>query len=285
MANSIHFLASPGLVVISAILGLVVGSFLNVVIHRLPIMLERAWRAELEGSTDAADEVFNLAQPRSRCPHCGHVIRAIHNIPVLSYVALRGRCADCGARISPQYPLIELICAVLSAAVAWRFGLSPELAPALLLTWGLIALAGIDLHHHLLPDDITLPMLWLGLGLSLFGIFSTPGDSIIGAMAGYLSLWSLYHLFRLLTGKEGMGYGDFKLFALFGAWFGWQALPLVLILSALSGSVVGIALLMSRRITREVPIPFGPYLAGAGWIAMVAGDSIVNGYFSFAGLV
>ncbi len=284
MANSIHFLASPGLVVISAILGLVVGSFLNVVIHRLPIMLERAWRAELEGSTDAADEVFNLAQPRSRCPHCGHVIRAIHNIPVLSYVALRGRCADCGARISPQYPLIELICAVLSAAVAWRFGLSPELAPALLLTWGLIALAGIDLHHHLLPDDITLPMLWLGLGLSLFGIFSTPGDSIIGAMAGYLSLWSLYHLFRLLTGKEGMGYGDFKLFALFGAWFGWQALPLVLILSALSGSVVGIALLMSRRITREVPIPFGPYLAGAGWIAMVAGDSIVNGYFSFAGL-
>lgn len=284
MANSIHFLASPGLVVISAILGLVVGSFLNVVIHRLPIMLERAWRAELEGSTDAADEVFNLAQPRSRCPHCGHVIRAIHNIPVLSYVALRGRCADCGARISPQYPLIELICAVLSAAVAWRFGLSPELAPALLLTWGLIALAGIDLHHHLLPDDITLPMLWLGLGLSLSGIFSTPGDSIIGAMAGYLSLWSLYHLFRLLTGKEGMGYGDFKLFALFGAWFGWQALPLVLILSALSGSVVGIALLMSRRITREVPIPFGPYLAGAGWIAMVAGDSIVNGYFSFAGL-
>lgn len=289
MADTVHILSSyPGLVIATAaLLGLIVGSFLNVVIHRLPIMLERAWRTELAGLEDEpapTEDALNLARPRSRCAHCGHPIRAIHNIPVLSYLALRGRCADCGTPISTQYPLVELACGLLSAIVAWRFGFSPALAPALLLTWALIALAGIDLHHRLLPDDITLPMLWLGLFLSLFGLFSTPVDSIIGAMAGYLSLWSLYHLFLLLTGKEGMGYGDFKLFALFGAWFGWQALPLVLVLSSLVGSLVAIGMLLTRRITRDVPIPFGPYLAGAGWLAMVAGDSIMHGYFRLVGL-
>lgn len=285
-----EFLAgSPLLVVIeSALLGLIVGSFLNVVIHRLPKMMMRDWRLqchELQGTTpvDADMEPYNLNVPRSHCPGCHHAISIWENIPVISYLILRGRCKECGQRISIRYPLIETLTAVLSALVAWQFGFSWQTAAALLLTWALVPLIFIDLEHQLLPDDITLPLLWLGLGLSLFGIFTDPASAILGAMAGYLSLWSVYIAFKLLTGKEGMGYGDFKLLALFGAWLGWQAVPLIIILSSLVGSIVGITLILLRRHQRDIPIPFGPYLAAAGWIALMWGDSIINSYLNWLG--
>ncbi len=219
------------------------------------------------------------------------MIAAWQNIPLLSYFLLRGRCASCHARISIRYPVVELLTGVLSAFVAWRFGLSWSLAAALLLTWGLIALSGIDLDHHLLPDSITLPLLWLGLLISLTPTDQTslsvpvdPRSSIIGAAAGYLSLWSVYHLFRLLTGKEGMGYGDFKLFAVFGAWFGWKMLLLIILIAASVGAVVGIALIVLKRQGRDVPIPFGPYLAAAGWIALMWGPQLVDRYLHMTGL-
>lgn len=276
------------LVVICALLGLIIGSFLNVVIHRLPEMMMRGWRLqchELQGTNpDAADlEPYNLNTPRSRCPGCGHAIGILENIPLVSYLILRGRCRVCGQPISPRYPLVELLCALLSAAVAWKFGYGWQTAAGLLLTWGLIPLVFIDLEHQLLPDDITLPLLWAGLGLSLLGIFTDPASAIIGAMAGYLSLWSVYMLFKLLTGKEGMGFGDFKLLALLGAWLGWQAVPLVIVLSSLVGSVVGISLILLRRQERDIPIPFGPYLAAAGWIAMMWGGDITAAYLEWLG--
>lgn len=276
------------LVIICALLGLIIGSFLNVIIHRLPEMMMRGWRLqchELQGTTPAAEDLepYNLNTPRSRCPGCGHAISVWENIPVISYLILRGRCRQCGRPISPRYPLVELLCALLSAAVAWKFGYTWQTAAALLLTWALIPLVFIDLEHQLLPDDITLPLLWAGLGLSLFGIFTDPASAIIGAMAGYLSLWSVYMLFKLLTGKEGMGFGDFKLLALFGAWLGWQAIPLTIVLSSLVGSVAGVSLILLRRHGRDMPIPFGPYLAAAGWIAMMWGENITTAYLEWLG--
>ncbi|HEB77175.1 MAG TPA: prepilin peptidase, partial [Methylothermaceae bacterium] len=222
--------------------------------------------------------------PPSRCPHCGHHIRAWENIPILSWLWLRGRCSQCRAAISPRYPLIEGLTAVLSLAVAWRFGVSPQALWALVLTWSLIALSFIDYDHQLLPDILTLPLLWLGLLLSLFGIFTDPRSAIMGAAAGYLLLWGIYQLFRLITGKEGMGYGDFKLLALFGAWLGWQMLPLIILLSSLVGAVFGLALILLRGRDRELPIPFGPYLAIAGWIALLWGEQLNRWYLQLSGI-
>jgi leader peptidase (prepilin peptidase)/N-methyltransferase len=277
------------LVMVTAVLGLMVGSFLNVVIHRLPVMMEREWRSqcndllELETSSDN-EEDYSLIRPRSRCPDCGHQISALENIPVFSYLALRGRCSECGTRISPRYPLIEMLTAILSGIVAWHFGYGWPLAAALLFTWSMIPLSVIDLEHQLLPDAITLPVLWAGLVLSLFGIFVDSTTSIIGAVAGYLSLWTVYQVFRLITGKQGMGFGDFKLLALCGAWMGWQALPAIIVLSSLVGAVVGISLILVRGRDRNIPIPFGPYLAAAGWLALLWGDQITQTYLRFAGL-
>jgi leader peptidase (prepilin peptidase)/N-methyltransferase len=267
------------------LLGLVVGSFLNVVIHRLPVMMERQWRAQCEQWLSGQDgapppERFDLVQPRSRCPQCGHTISAWENIPVLSYVMLRGKCSACGKAISLRYPIVELLTAALSVAVAWRFGLTWQTGLALLLTWALLSASFVDLDHQLLPDAILLPTLWLGLLASLFGVFQDSRASIIGAVAGYLSLWSVYHVFRWLTGKEGMGYGDFKLFALLGAWLGWQSLPLVILLSSLVGASVGIVLILAMGRDRNLPIPFGPYLAGAGWITLLWGQDILHWYSS-----
>jgi len=275
---------------IAALFGLAIGSFLNVVIHRLPLMLERQWRAQCAEITGHAarpeGDPISLARPRSRCPSCRAQIRAIHNIPVLSYLALRGHCASCGVKIPLRYPLVELATAAVSAAVAWRYGFGFQAAFALVFSGYLIALTGIDLDRQLLPDILTLPLLWIGLLTSLWpdAGFTTPRDALIGAAAGYLVLWGVFQAFRLITGKEGMGYGDFKLFAAIGAWLGWQMLPLVLLLSAVVGAGVGLTLIVARRHGLEVPIPFGPYLAGAGWIAMLWGPLIVERYLGVAGL-
>jgi leader peptidase (prepilin peptidase)/N-methyltransferase len=275
-------------------LGLVVGSFLNVVAYRLPIMLDRAWREELAAATGtpqdpaAPRERFNLAVPASRCPSCRAPIPASQNIPVLSWLLLKGRCAACAAPISPRYPIVEALTGVFSALVAWRFGPTAATACALLLTWFLIALSLIDLDHKLLPDNLTLLLLWLGLLVALAEpggqpVFVDLRTSVIGAAAGYLSLWSVYQLFKLLTGKEGMGYGDFKLLAALGAWLGWQLLPLVIVLSAAVGSIVGLCLIVTGQRSRQAEIPFGPYLAGAGWIALLFGRDIIGWYLSFTG--
>ena len=261
------------------ILGLSVGSFLNVAAYRLPLMMEREWKTQcrellqLSPETET-EEPFNLARPRSRCPHCGHAISAKENIPILSYLLLRGRCSGCGARISPRYPLIEAATAVLSLLVAWHFGFGWQTAAILPLTWALIALSLIDFDHQLLPDSIIYPFLWAGLLLSLTGLFTDPRSALLGAAIGYLSLWSIFQLFKLITGKEGMGYGDFKLFALFGAWLGWVYLVPIILLSSLVGALVGIGLILLRGRDRNIPIPFGPYLATAGWIALLWGPQI-----------
>jgi leader peptidase (prepilin peptidase)/N-methyltransferase len=279
---------SPALVQGAAlVLGLLVGSFLNVVALRLPVMMERAWRgecAELLGQSAPADEPLSLTHPPSRCPHCGHAIRPWENIPVLSWLLLRGRCSACAGPIAVRYPIVEAATGVLSLIVAWQLGWGWALAGALPLTWGLVALTVIDLDHQLLPDQITLPFLWLGLLLNAFGVYTDPVSAILGAAAGYLSLWAVYQVFRRLTGKEGMGYGDFKLLALFGAWLGWQMLPQVILLSALVGAIVGISLILLRRHGRDVPIPFGPYLAAAGWVALLWGEQINAAYLQFAGI-
>ncbi len=276
---------------LATLVGAMVGSFLNVVIHRLPIMMERQWREQCreleeagEAETAEPEEPFNLAVPPSSCPHCGYRIRPWQNIPILGYLLLRGRCAGCGKAISPRYPLVEAATAALTGFVAWHFGFGIEALAAMALTWALIALTMIDFDLQLLPDAITLPFLWLGLGLSLLPLFATPEEAIVGAMAGYLALWSVYWLFKLLTGKEGMGYGDFKLLAMFGAWLGWQALPVIIIMSSLVGAVIGIALILFRGRDRNVPIPFGPYLAIAGWITLIWGDEITTAYLRMAGL-
>jgi leader peptidase (prepilin peptidase) / N-methyltransferase len=286
--DSIIFLSQTNLyffTAYTAFFGLFVGSFLNVVILRLPVMLHRSWETqclELKGhESNEHVEHFNLLFPRSRCPKCSHQISAFENIPVLSYLLQRGRCRHCQAKISIRYPLIELLTALLSGIVAWHYGFGWETLFALLLTWSLISLTFIDIDHQLLPDDITLPFLWLGLGLSLFDIFTDMHSSIIGAMVGYLSLWSVYQLFKLITGKEGMGYGDFKLLAVFGAWFGWQILPLTILLSSLVGAVIGISMIVFMGRDRQIPIPFGPYLAIAGWIAMMWGNDINTAYLAF----
>ena len=284
------------------ILGLIIGSFLNVVIYRLPKMLDRQWRAqcaELGGAnaeTITAEPTFNLVVPRSCCPSCKKPIKAWQNIPVISWLLLRGRCAACNAPISGRYPLVEALTAVLFGIVAWKFGIGWSGAAALVLTAFLVAVTFIDVDHQLLPDVLTLPLLWLGLAFSLWhpgmpaivleSHLSLPVDlrsSVIGAIAGYLSLWSVYHLFRLATGKEGMGYGDFKLLAALGAWLGWKMLLPIVLVSAVVGAVVGIVLLSTQRQNRSTPIPFGPFLAAAGWIMLVFGPELVDRYLGFFG--
>jgi leader peptidase (prepilin peptidase)/N-methyltransferase len=288
------------LITLALVLGLVVGSFLNVVIYRLPVMLDRQWRADcaelnparspLSDAADAHAEPFNLVVPRSTCPACRAPIKALHNIPLLSYLALRGRCANCRARISARYPAVEALCGALSALVAWHFGYQPGAGCALLITWFLIALTFIDLDHQLLPDCLTLPLLWLGLLASLTGWASPahslpvdPVNAITGAVLGYLSLWAVYHAFRLLTGKEGMGYGDFKLLSALGAWLGARMLLPIVLLAALVGALVGIALILTRRHRRGAPMPFGPFLAAAGWLALMWGPQIVTRYLGLFG--
>lgn len=266
-----------------ALLGLFIGSFLNVVILRLPVMMQRNWDfqcRELLELEPVETEPFDLVKPRSRCPQCGHQIGALENIPVISYLLQRGRCKHCSASISVRYPLIEIFTAILTGIVAWKLGFGWQALFAMLLTWALIALTFIDIDHQLLPDDINFPLLWLGLGISLFGIYTDAHSAIIGAIAGYLSLWIVYQLFKIITGKEGMGYGDFKLFALFGAWFGWQQLPLIILLSSLVGAVIGISMILFMGRDRQIPIPFGPYLAGAGWLAMLWGNEITGAYLN-----
>lgn len=283
---------------IAGVIGLLVGSFLNVVIYRLPIMMQRSWRKEcleyLQIDSDPAktdvlsdinkEELFNLVFPLSRCPSCNTAIKPYQNIPVISYVFLKGKCATCGCHISARYPVIETLTAITSIIVAWHFGYTAQTMFALLLTWSLIALTFIDIDHQLLPDSITLPLLWLGLCLSLFNVFTDAHTSIIGAVAGYLALWSVFHLFKLATGKEGMGYGDFKLLALFGAWLGWQCLPMIILLSSLVGAVIGVGMIIFARHDHNIPIPFGPYLATAGWIALLWGNKLNQFYLSAVGL-
>lgn len=275
-------LSDPAFLTAAAVLlGLAVGSFLNVVIHRLPRMMERGWMAEcaeLRGEAPPPAEKLTLAAPRSRCPHCGHGITALENVPILSYLFLGGRCRACRARIGLRYPLVEAFSGLLSGYAAWRFGASWAGAGALLFIWGMIALAFIDFDTQLLPDNLTLPLLWAGLLLNLGGTFAELTSAVIGAVAGYLSLWTVYWAFKLATGKEGMGYGDFKLLAAIGAWLGWQMLPLTILASSMVGAVVGIALIVFARHGRNIPIPFGPYLAAAGIIALFWGKPLTQHY-------
>jgi leader peptidase (prepilin peptidase) / N-methyltransferase len=306
MLNDLAALYTDNLAIFAGsvfVLGLVVGSFLNVVIYRLPIMLERDWRsqaAEMLSAGEPALETsavqavparFNLSTPRSACPNCQTPITAWQNIPVLSWLLLRGRCAACKTKISARYPLVELTTGALSAWVAWHFGFGGPAACGLLVTWALIALTGIDIDHQLLPDGITLPLMWTGLltAVVVGPIAGSPipvsaRDAIIGAASGYMSLWLVFHTFRLITGKEGMGYGDFKLFAALGAWLGWKLLPLVILLSAATGAVLGILLIVLRGRNRSAPMPFGPYLAAAGWLAMLYGNGLIGTYLRLSGL-
>jgi leader peptidase (prepilin peptidase)/N-methyltransferase len=273
---------SPALWVgVAGLLGLLVGSFLNVVIHRLPRMMEREWQAQcagLRGEAEPEAAPFNLMVPRSACPACGHAIAWHENIPVLSYLWLRGRCSACAAAIPVRYPLVELAAGLLAGAVAWQFGFTGQAVVTLVLVWALIALAVIDLDTQLLPDDITLPLLWLGLLVNVWGTFVPLDEAVIGAAVGYLALWSVYHLFRLLTGKEGMGYGDFKLLAALGAWLGWTLLPLVILASSLIGALIGIAMIVLAGHDRARPIPFGPYLVLAGLVALFWGRPLMALY-------
>ncbi|MBQ0725059.1 MAG: prepilin peptidase [Cycloclasticus sp.] len=282
--NAFFFYLSLGL------LGLIVGSFLNVVIYRLPIMLQKNWRIEClsflqqDDPQQTVDEPFNLSQPRSRCPSCKQAITALENIPVISYIFLMGRCRHCRSPISIRYPIIELLSAALALIIAFEFGVSLQTGFAVIFTWVLICLTMIDIDTQLLPDSITLPLLWLALFASLLNIFVDPTTAIIGALAGYLSLWCVFWLFKLITGKEGMGYGDFKLLAAIGALLGWQLLPLVIILSAFSGAVIGISMIVFKGQNKHKAIPFGPYLSIAAFIALIWGDTINASYLQFVGL-
>jgi len=272
----------------AGLFGLAIGSFLNVVIHRLPVMLERRWQNQCRELLNPSQppthssERFDLIVPRSRCPHCGHAVTALENIPVLSFLWLRGRCSACRKPISWRYPLVELLTGCLSVLVAWRFGFSLTALAGLALTWSLIALSFIDVDRQLLPDDLTLPLLWAGLLFNIFAVFVPLSSAVIGAAAGYISLWLVYQLFKLTTGKEGMGYGDFKLFAVLGAWLGWQSLPLIILLASLVGAVVGISFIVFFGHDRRMPIPFGPFLCAAGWIALLWGDALTRLYLQFA---
>jgi len=270
--------------------GLALGSFLNVVIYRLPIMLNRLWRrqcAELDGAPPAAasgEESLNLVSPRSRCPHCGHRITALENIPVLSFLWLRGKCSACDRPISWRYPAVELLTALLSFTVAWRFGAGFAALAALTLTWALIALTFIDYDHQILPDDITLPLLWAGLLVNLGGTFASLPSAVLGAAIGYGSLWLVYHAFRLVTGKEGMGFGDFKLYAALGAWLGWQQLPLIILFASFFGALIGVAFIVFFGRDRRLPIPFGPFLCAAGWVALLWGHDLTRYYLQLVRL-
>ncbi len=273
---------------LAGLLGLLVGSFLNVVIYRLPIMLERRWKAECaelhSGLAEEIPEKFNLITPRSTCPSCGHVIGSLENIPIISYLLQRGRCKNCGTGISIQYPLIEAVTALLSVVVVWQLGYTLESLYALGFTWALIALTVIDFKTQLLPDIITLPLLWAGLLINLSGTFTDYSSSLLGAVFGYLSLWSVFQGFKLLTGKEGMGHGDFKILAAIGAWAGWQVLPLVIILSSVVGAISGVLLIASGKQEQGTPMPFGPFLAVAGWIAFFWGKEIIQWYLTLSGM-
>ncbi|MFV0597600.1 prepilin peptidase [Shewanella sp.] len=297
-----HSLAqSPWLFIsLSFVFAATIGSFLNVVIHRIPVMMKREWQQEcnqylqeyhadvvkqigiekLNKPIDTYPEKYNLVVPGSACPKCKTTIKPWHNLPILGWLMLKGKCAACHASISSRYPIIELVTGLLVATLAWHFGPSWQFVFAAILTFVLIALTGIDLDEMLLPDQMTIPLLWLGLLINLNHTFTTPTDAVIGAVAGYLSLWSVFWLFKLLTGKEGMGYGDFKLLAVFGAWLGWQMLPLVILMSSLVGALVGITLIVLKRNQLANPIPFGPYIAAAGWGALIWGQPIVDWYLS-----
>lgn len=268
-------------ITLAGILGLLVGSFLNVVIHRLPKMMERDWRmqcAEYSGVEVKEEAPYSLSQPRSACPHCNHKISAMENIPVISYVWLRGKCKGCGAPISMRYPIVEMMSCLMSAYAAAHFGFGVAAVAAIIFVWAMIVLTFIDFDTQLLPDDITLPLLWMGLLLNLSTVFTPLANAVLGAAAGYLVLWGVYWLFKLTTGKEGMGYGDFKLLGAIGAWLGWQMLPLVILLSSVVGAVVGITLIVAVKHGRNVPIPFGPYLAGGGLIALFWGTELTQRY-------
>lgn len=287
-----------------AIVSLLVGSFLNVVIHRLPIMMERSWREGLEefhslneseniNAVSAADtterplekqstndsEVFNLAVPRSRCPSCNHEITALQNIPIVSYLILAGKCSSCKTPISARYPIVEFVTMVLSLIVAWQFGPTPQAILGIVATWFLVSMTMIDFDHQLLPDTLTLPLMWIGLLAALMPVFADLQSSVIGAAAGYMVLWLVYQLFKLVTGKEGMGYGDFKLLAALGAILGWQSLPMIILLSSLVGAIMGIAIIALTGRDKNIPMPFGPFLATAGWIAMLWGETMTNWYY------
>jgi leader peptidase (prepilin peptidase)/N-methyltransferase len=271
---------------ITFVLGLLVGSFLNVVIYRLPMMMERDWKEqccellEIESPENNNNNNFNLVTPRSRCPSCNHQIKAIENIPVLSYLFLKGKCSNCKEKISIRYPLIELTSAITITIVAFYFGVSIKTIFAIFLTWALITLTMIDFDHQLLPDDITLPFLWLGIAINLFSVFTNIESSVLGAIFGYGILWFVYIVFKIVTGREGMGHGDFKLLAVLGAWFGWQSLPLIIILSSVVGTIVGISLIIFKSKDRTTAIPFGPYLAVAGWVYMLWGSYIMSTYLN-----
>ena len=281
----LHLLESSQLFFLLACgaLGLVVGSFLNVVIYRLPLMMETAWNREchehagISADTDEQQR-FNLLTPASRCPQCDHRISALENIPLISYLFLKGRCSGCGTSISIRYPAVELATAILSVVTALHFGFSLQTVAALGFTWALIALFLIDFDHQILPDSITLPLLWTGLLLSLFNLFIDSHNSIVGAIAGYLALWTIFHAFKLLTGKEGMGYGDFKLLAAIGAWVGWQSLPVVILFSSVVGAAIGISLMLFKGRDHSQPMPFGPFLAAAGWMTLLWGNDIIRLY-------
>jgi len=265
---------------------LCIGSFLNVVIYRLPVMLERDWHdqcqefLELTPTDERKNEKLGLAAPASRCPHCGHKIRIHENIPVVSYVLLGGKCASCKTPISIQYPLIETVTAIMSVVVAWKYGVTFQTFGALLFTWTLIALTMIDVQKQLLPDNLTLPLLWLGMIFALFETYTSLQASVIGAIAGYLVLWTVFHLFKLVTGKEGMGFGDFKLLAAMGAWMGWAMLPQIILVSSVVGAIAGSIMLVTGKTRSQQPIPFGPYLAAAGWIALLWGQEINQAYLT-----
>lgn len=283
-ANTVTFLSIVGLY------GLLFGSFLNVVIYRVPVILDRLWRhraqltLELPLDEEKEPAPFNLLVPRSSCPHCGHQIRAWENIPVLSYLLLRGKCSNCDAPISARYPFVEVLTGVVSVITAWHFGVSVATLAALVLVWALIALAFIDYDHQILPDAITIPFVWAGLFVNSFGLFTNLPSAVFGAIGGYLSLWLVYQVFKLITKKEGMGFGDFKLVAMLGAWFGWQLLPITILLAAFSGAIIGGTYLAVSRHGRDHPIPFGPFLCIAGWIALLWGEVLVRSYLQFAGL-
>ncbi len=271
------------------ILGLVVGSFLNVVIYRIPVMLFKEWKTACDEMaanppTDLPEGRFNLAIPNSRCPHCDHKITPLQNIPVISYLFLKGACANCKKGISARYPSVELFTGIASVITFSLLGATPQAALALVLMWTLIALTMIDIDHQLLPDNITLPLMWLGLLCNYYGLFVDLPSAVIGAMAGYMSLWSVYWLFKLVTGKEGMGFGDFKLLAALGAWMGWQQLPVIILLSSFVGAAFGIAGMLIAKKDKEWRIPFGPYLAIAGAIAFFWGEDIIQSYLAFSGL-
>jgi len=273
-------------VIAMALLGLIIGSFLNVVIYRLPKMMQQDWHEQccdllgINNEKREEQQHINLIFPASNCPACQHKITALENIPVISYLFLKGRCKSCNVKISPQYPLIEILTGLTTAYITWHFGFSLQTLFALLLTWALICLSVIDLEHSLLPDDITLPFMWLGLACNVFGVFTDITSSLIGAMLGYSILWSIFMGFKVMTGKEGMGYGDFKLLALLGAWLGWQSLPLIILLSSIAASLIGIIMILFRGRDKSVAFPYGPYLAIAGWITLLWGEELIGTYLN-----